>query len=66
MIEIKEAEKIHDILIEKFGGTKGVYLSKTIVSKIDSWYKAGVKDFILTGHSQGGGILLCSMLTWKI
>jgi hypothetical protein len=32
------------------------YLSKTVVSKIDSCYKAGIKDFILTGHSQGGGI----------
>ncbi|WP_018344314.1 lipase family protein [Cytophaga aurantiaca] len=32
------------------------YMSKTIVPKIDSCYKAGVKDFILTGHSQGGGI----------
>ncbi|ABG58015.1 lipase family protein [Cytophaga hutchinsonii] len=32
------------------------YLSKTVVSKIDSCYNAGIKDFILTGHSQGGGI----------
>lgn len=32
------------------------YLSKTIISKIDSCYKSGIKDFILTGHSQGGGI----------
>lgn len=32
------------------------YLSKTIEQKIDSCYKAGIKDFILTGHSQGGGI----------
>ena len=32
------------------------YLSRTIVPKIDSCYKAGIKDFILTGHSQGGGI----------
>lgn len=32
------------------------YLSKTIESKIDSCYNAGIKDFILTGHSQGGGI----------
>lgn len=32
------------------------YLSKTIEPKIDSCYKAGIKDFILTGHSQGGGI----------
>lgn len=32
------------------------YLSKSIESKIDSCYNAGIKDFILTGHSQGGGI----------
>ncbi|MFD2519933.1 lipase family protein [Emticicia soli] len=32
------------------------YLSKTIKPKIDSCYKTGIKDFILTGHSQGGGI----------
>ncbi len=32
------------------------YLSKTVVAKIDSCYKSGIKDFILTGHSQGGGI----------
>lgn len=32
------------------------YLSKTIEHKIDSCYKAGIKDFVLTGHSQGGGI----------
>lgn len=31
-------------------------LSKTIEQKIDSCYKIGIKDFILTGHSQGGGI----------
>ncbi len=32
------------------------YLSRSIEHKIDSCYKAGIKDFILTGHSQGGGI----------
>lgn len=32
------------------------YLSKTVVPKIDSCYKAGIREFILTGHSQGGGI----------
>lgn len=32
------------------------YMSRTIEAKIDSCYKAGIKDFILTGHSQGGGI----------
>lgn len=32
------------------------YLSRTIVPKLDSCYNAGIKDFILTGHSQGGGI----------
>ncbi|MCB0689370.1 MAG: lipase family protein, partial [Saprospiraceae bacterium] len=32
------------------------YLSKDILPKIDSCYQAGIKDFVLTGHSQGGGI----------
>jgi hypothetical protein len=32
------------------------HLSRSIRSKIDSSYHIGVKDFILTGHSQGGGI----------
>ncbi|GAB3319382.1 hypothetical protein GCM10027299_11840 [Larkinella ripae] len=32
------------------------HLSATIEHKIDSCYKAGIKEFILTGHSQGGGI----------
>ena len=33
------------------------YLSGDIVSKVDSCYKTGMKEFILTGHSQGGGIV---------
>lgn len=33
------------------------YLSRDIVHKIDSCYRTGVRDFILTGHSQGGGIV---------
>ncbi len=32
------------------------FLSPTIGHKIDSCYRAGIKDFIITGHSQGGGI----------
>ncbi|MCE7040522.1 lipase family protein [Dyadobacter sp. CY312] len=32
-------------------------LSGDIVAKIDSCYKTGMKEFILTGHSQGGGIV---------
>jgi predicted lipase len=32
------------------------YLSPSIVTKIDSLYKAGIKRFIITGHSQGGAI----------
>ena len=32
------------------------FLSRTVEQKIDSCYKAGIKDFIVTGHSQGGGI----------
>ncbi|MBE7171755.1 MAG: META domain-containing protein [Williamsia sp.] len=40
------------------------FLSKDILTKIDSCYKAGVRDFIVTGHSQGGAIsyLLTSYL----
>jgi hypothetical protein len=32
------------------------YLSRDILPKIDSLYKAGTKEFILMGHSQGGAI----------
>jgi len=32
------------------------YLSKDILPKIDSLYKAGTKDILLIGHSQGGAI----------
>lgn len=40
------------------------YLSTSIVHQMDSCISAGVKDFIITGHSQGGGIafLLTSYL----
>lgn len=33
------------------------YLSRTVKPQIDSCYKAGIKEFIITGHSQGGGIV---------
>ena len=32
------------------------YLSRDILPRIDSCYKAGIKEFIITGHSQGGAI----------
>lgn len=32
------------------------YLSPEILGKIDSCYKAGVRDVLITGHSQGGAI----------
>ncbi len=32
------------------------YLSRDILPKIDSCYKAGIKDYLLMGHSQGGAI----------
>lgn len=32
------------------------FLSKDILPKIDSCYQQGIKDFFITGHSQGGGI----------
>lgn len=40
------------------------YLSRDILPKIDSLYKAGIKDYIIAGHSQGGAItyLLTSYL----
>ena len=37
------------------------FLSADILPKIDSLYKSGTKEFILTGHSQGGAI--CFLLT---
>jgi hypothetical protein len=37
------------------------FLSADILPKIDSLYKAGTKEFIITGHSQGGAI--CFLLT---
>ncbi len=42
------------------------FLSASVEQKIDSCYKSGIKDFILTGHSQGAGItyLLTSHLRW--
>jgi hypothetical protein len=32
------------------------YLARDIVPKIDSCYKAGMREFLIMGHSQGGGI----------
>jgi hypothetical protein len=32
------------------------FLARDIVPKIDSCYKAGIKDFVIVGHSQGGAI----------
>lgn len=32
------------------------FMAKDIVSKIDSCYKSGIKNIIISGHSQGGGI----------
>lgn len=44
------------------------FLSADIQPKIDSCYKAGIKDFIILGHSQGGAIayLLTSHLHYLI
>jgi heat shock protein HslJ len=40
------------------------FLAKDILPKIDSCYRAGIKDILIMGHSQGGGIafLLTSYL----
>ncbi|HBH05554.1 MAG TPA: lipase [Flavobacteriales bacterium] len=32
------------------------YLSRDILPRIDSCYQAGIQNFFITGHSQGGGI----------
>jgi hypothetical protein len=37
------------------------FLSEDILPKIDSLYKTGTRNFIITGHSQGGAI--CFLLT---
>ncbi|MGC9342392.1 MAG: lipase family protein [Bacteroidales bacterium] len=36
--------------------TSTAYLSEDILPKIDSLYNKGMKNFIITGHSQGGAI----------
>jgi len=43
------------------------FISRSVLPKIDSCYKSGIKNFIVTGHSQGGGItfLLSSYLLSK-
>jgi hypothetical protein len=33
------------------------FLARDIVPKIDSCYKAGIKEFLIMGHSQGGAIV---------
>jgi heat shock protein HslJ len=39
------------------GWTVGVgFLQRDILPKVDSLYKAGVRDVIITGHSQGGAL----------
>lgn len=37
------------------------YIARNMVPRIDSCYKTGIKEFIITGHSQGGAI--CFLLT---
>ena len=32
------------------------FIAKDLMPRLDSCYKTGIKDFIITGHSQGGGI----------
>ncbi len=39
------------------------FLSKDVLFKIDSLAKAGIKDFIITGHSQGGALSFL-MTSW--
>ncbi len=37
------------------------YIARDMLPRIDSCYKAGMKEFLIMGHSQGGGI--CFLLT---
>lgn len=32
------------------------FIAKDLLPRVDSCYKAGIRDFLITGHSQGGGI----------
>lgn len=43
------------------------FLMKDIQPKIDSLYKAGIRDVIIAGHSQGGGLsyLIGANLLWQ-
>ncbi len=41
------------------GWTLGMaHLLPTVLQQIDSCYKAGVRDFLITGHSQGGALAI--------
>jgi heat shock protein HslJ/uncharacterized membrane protein len=43
------------------------FLQRDILPKVDSLYRAGTRDFLITGHSQGGA--LCYLLTahlWQL
>lgn len=43
------------------------FLLRDILPKLDSLYAKGIKDIIITGHSQGGGLsyLLAANLFWR-
>ena len=43
------------------------FLIRDMLPRIDSLYKAGVKDIIITGHSQGGGLayIVASNFLWQ-
>ena len=47
--------------------TSTLFLAADILPKIDSCHNAGIKDFIVTGHSQGGAIsfILTTLLYQK-
>lgn len=49
----------HENAFVHAGWTTGVaYLLHDVLSKMDSCYKTGVRDFIVSGHSQGGALTL--------
>ena len=56
-----------DAMVHSGWLTSMLAMSDDILSHIDSCYKAGIKDFIITGHSQGGAIayLLTAFLIEK-
>lgn len=63
-LELEKNKSFHYELADQPGAAVHIgwliataYLAPDIERKIDSCYQKGIKQFILTGHSQGGGIV---------